>query len=53
LNHISESIEWKAHTTELPDTIYEYLTENIHFRIDAGKQKAMEKYLEYVQELKL
>jgi chorismate dehydratase len=53
LNHIHESIRWKAQSTELPNNIYEYLTDNIHFRIDTDKQRGMQKYLEYVRDLKL
>lgn len=53
LNHIAESIEWKAQSTALPDSILEYLTENIHFRIDEEKQSGMQAYLDYVRELNL
>lgn len=53
INHIPESIAWKAKTMDLPDNIEEYLTKNVHFRIDEKKQEGMRVYLDYVRALNL
>jgi chorismate dehydratase len=53
ITHIHETI--REYHEQIPGgiDIYDYLTRFIHFRLEEGYKKGMEKFLEYVQKIKL
>jgi chorismate dehydratase len=52
ITHVKETIE--EHQDQIPDgiDIYDYLTRCIHFRLEERYKKGMERFREYIQEIK-